>query len=130
MRWDSNRVLRQFRSRARDLKALAVRGALAATCVLPASCAPDIKPSYDDPTPAARIGAIRNTAATQSRKDIPRLVENLANDDPAVRLAAIEALRRITGTTLGYSASAIRSERNAGIERWKAWLKDPANQVN
>ncbi len=85
-------------------------------------CAPDVTPSYTDPTPQARLGAIRASEAAKCLQDVPYLVENLAADDAAVRLAAIQALRSITGTTLDYRANASRSERMAAIERWKKWI--------
>jgi hypothetical protein len=49
-------------------------------------------------------------------------VENLSSDDPVVRLAAIGALRRRTGHTLGYRFDAPDAERDAAIGRWQAEL--------
>jgi hypothetical protein len=37
-------------------------------------------------------------------------------------MAAIGALRRITGETLGYRFDAPEIERRAAIDRWKTWL--------
>lgn len=111
-----------------------------------AGCSASVAPSYDDPTPEARLGAMRaavargadagtaggndsgpaDRAATGStpgsRADLPRLVECLASDDPAVRLGAIGVLERMTGTTLGYRASAPPAERARAVERWKAFV--------
>lgn len=97
---------------------------IGALLLLPAGCATDVTPSYDDPTPAARLQAIRESQAQGRTQDIPRIVQNLAADDPTVRLAAIEALKRMTGTDLGYRASAPRQERDVAIARWKAWLHE------
>ena len=78
--------------------------------------------SFDDPTPQARIEAIERAGASGDRSALPRIVENLSSDDAAVRMAAIGALRRITGETLGYRFDAPEIERRAAIDRWKAWL--------
>lgn len=83
-----------------------------------------MEPSFDDPTPEARIGAIRNASAKGDRATVPRLVECLYSDDPAVRLAAIEALMRITGKTFDYRASAPPAMRAQAIERWKTWVRE------
>lgn len=77
---------------------------------------------YSDPTPEARIGAIRRPWPRAGFKDIPYLVECLSSDDPAVRLAAVDALQRLAGTTLGYRASAPPAERTAAVTAWKSWV--------
>ncbi len=66
---------------------------------------------------------MRATAERGTMADAPRLVECLASDDPAVRLAAIGTLERLTGTTLGYRASAPPAERADAVQRWKAWVE-------
>ena len=81
-----------------------------------------VGPSYDDPTPEARLGAIRDTATHGSTQDIPRLIENLSADDASVRFAAITELRRLNGTTNGYDYRSLEPERVAAINRWKDWL--------
>lgn len=87
-----------------------------------AACSATVPPSYSDPTPEARIGAIRQSVAEGRRQDIPYLVECLSSDDPAVRLAAVDALQRLAGTTLGYRASAPPAERTAAVTAWKSWV--------
>jgi len=87
-----------------------------------AACSATVPPSYSDPTPEARIGAIRQTVSEGRQQDIPHLVECLSSDDPAVRLAAADALQRLAGTTLGYRASAPPAERTAAIAAWKSWV--------
>jgi HEAT repeat protein len=85
-------------------------------------CSTSVEPSYQDPTPEARLGAIRASAKSGSEADLQHLIENLSSDDEAVRFAAIGALRRITGQTNGYRFDAPASDRTAAIGRWKAWL--------
>lgn len=104
-----------------DRRACAARAPLL-VAVLLAGCSAAVAPSYSDPTPQARIGAIRQTNASGNRADIPHLVECLAADDPAVRLAAITTLERLTGTTLGYRYDGSAKDRRAKVETWKAWV--------
>jgi HEAT repeat protein len=46
------------------------------------------------------------------------IVELLDSDDPAVRLAAIEALERLTSDTRGYRHYDAPGRRSAAIEEW------------
>jgi len=52
-----------------------------------------------------------------------RLVELLADDDPAVRMYAILALRRLYGEDHGYRYYDPPAARAAAIERWRAALR-------
>jgi HEAT repeat protein len=54
----------------------------------------------DDPLANNRIVAIKSASDAKDRGHVPRLVELTADEDPAVRLAANEALRRLTGVNL------------------------------
>lgn len=104
---------------------LLARAALSA-CLLVPACGP-VEPSYVDPTPAARLGAIRETAQSGRTEDIKELIVNLASDDSSVRFAAISALQRLTGETNGYRFNDPWETRALGISAWKAWLaKQPA----
>lgn len=85
-------------------------------------CSTSVEPSYRDPTPEARLGAIRESAQAGPEADLQHLIENLSSDDESVRFAAIGALRRITGQTNGYRFDASSSDRTEAISRWKAWL--------
>jgi HEAT repeat protein len=88
-----------------------------------AGCSTSVEPSYEDPTPQARLGAIAESAKSGSTADLPHLIENLSSDDESVRFAAIGALRRTTGLTNGYRFDASYSERTEAIARWKAWFE-------
>jgi len=88
-----------------------------------AGCAARETPSYEDASPASRIAAIDRSARQGSRADIPRIVENLSSDDAAVRMAAIGALRRMTGETLGYRFDDPAAERQAAVSRWAEWVR-------
>jgi len=97
-----------------------MRGLLPPLLALCASaCAPPVRTGgFDAPDPASRLYAIERAARERDMDAIPRLVESLDHDDPAVRLAAIEALRLLTGETRGYDCSADPMERRAAIARW------------
>jgi hypothetical protein len=56
------------------------------------------------------------------RTQLENIIENLDNNDPTVRMAAIGALQRMTGETLGYRFNAQSGERAEAIVRWKDWL--------
>lgn len=106
----------------RDPAPAACAIAACATIAL-AGCSGGIAPSWEDPTPQARVGAIeRSVRDGRGSSDAPRLVENLASDDAAVRLAAITALERATGSTLGYRFDDSPEDRASSVARWRAWL--------
>ncbi len=94
-----------------------------------AGCGPGDGPkvSLTSDDPAGRIPAMKQAAARMDTSAVPQLVELLASDDPAERLYAIEALRRITGKTMGYNYYGSETERAEAIARWKASLT-PATQ--
>lgn len=87
------------------------------------ACRRDIPRGFDSPEPAARLDAILAAARTREDSAVPDLVRMLASDDPAVRLAAIGALERITGQTLGYHHGGPQPERDAAIDRWVEWVR-------
>ncbi len=101
---------------------------LAFLCLLLAGgCSAEVKPAYDDPVPEARIGAIRRSAESMDRTQLANIIESLDDNDPAVRMAAIGALQRMTGDNLGYRFNATSAERAEAIARWKDWLsRQPA----
>ena len=51
------------------------------------------------------------------------LIDALALKDDALRVAAFDELRRLTGETLGYAEDLQRRDREAAIERWHAWWR-------
>jgi hypothetical protein len=53
---------------------------------------------------------------------LPTLVGQLNNEDPVVRLAAHEELRRRTGQDFGYVPWAPLEERSHAVTRWRAWV--------
>ena len=103
-----------------------------AMLLLPA-CAPSaLEGTFNSPDPAAKLNAIRRAGIERDRSAIPRLIEQLDSDDPSVRMFAIGALDRITGTRLGYNYYDPPAERRAAVDRWvRAYHEhrfDPAAQ--
>lgn len=77
---------------------------------------------FDSPDPAERLNAIVLAGHLQQRSAIPDLIDSLGSDDPAVRMMAITALARITGTRLGYNPYGRLVDRQAAAESWsRAW---------
>ncbi|UCD76806.1 MAG: HEAT repeat domain-containing protein [Phycisphaerales bacterium] len=83
------------------------------------SCAPPATDGgFDSPNPAAKLYAMEQAVRAGDESAAARIVEQLDSDDPAVRMMAIESLRRLTGTTLGYDHSAASADRREAIGRW------------
>ena len=72
---------------------------------------------------AAQAQAPRAAAAAQPAPTRAAMVKNLESDDPAVRLFAIEGLRRLTGDDFGYDYYADADQRAPAVQRWKQWLE-------
>lgn len=79
---------------------------------------------FDSPDPGAKLRAILDAGGTKDVSAIPALVEQLASDDPAVRLCSIIALDRITGTRLGYSPYAPDAQRRAAVNQWARAVRE------
>lgn len=89
-------------------------------------CASGPRPrGLDDPDPAVRIRAIRLEAERGRQANLPRLVEQLEDDDPAVRLAATESLRRLTGQTHGFVWFQEPSRQTAAVNAWRVHVGLP-----
>lgn len=95
-----------------------------AACI--AGCAGEA--SFDSPESAARLRAIQRAAAENDRSSIPRLIEMLDSDDPAVRILSIRTLESMTGQTLGYDPTAPSYERTPAVDRWQEWYASQQGQ--
>jgi hypothetical protein len=90
-----------------------------------AACAPPASQGdFDSDNPAAKLYAIRRAGEAGDRSKIPKLVEQLDNDDEAVRMMSIEALRHITGQDLGYDPFVPPADRQPAIQRWQQAVRD------
>jgi len=82
-------------------------------------CGPSAREGgFDSDNPAARLYAIQHAAEQPSPHALRHLVSSLEHDDPAVRVWAIQAIERLTGTRLGYNPYADRLSRRRAVERW------------
>lgn len=79
---------------------------------------------FASPDPGARLDAIVDAAADEDPGAVRPLIVLLESDDPAVRLAAIRTLERITGETFGYDFAAPAWKRREQVDRWEAWYRD------
>lgn len=101
------------------LALLSLLVALLGACTPPAS-----EGGFDSDNPASKLYAIRRAADHDDRSAIPKIVEQLDSDDPAVRLMAIEALERLTGTKLDYNPYGSDEARLPSIEAWERAVKE------
>ncbi|HRP64162.1 MAG TPA: HEAT repeat domain-containing protein [Phycisphaerales bacterium] len=110
----------KFRLNSRPAKAAGCVSLGAAALSSLVGCGPPaIEGRWDSGNPSARMYAIERTARSGDSSEARRLVEQLDSDDPAVRMMAIGALERLTGTTHGYRHYDPPLERRAAIERWQ-----------
>jgi HEAT repeat protein len=92
--------------------------------LLAGGCYSPDPPSLSSGSAPTAVPAIKLAASSDDRKAIPQLVEYLDNHDPAIRFAAISALKRMTGQDLGYRYYLGEGDRRPAVERWKQWLKE------
>jgi HEAT repeat protein len=92
---------------------LAAGAAVLGACAPPAS-----RGGFDSPDPASRLYAIERAMKHGDRAAVPRIVEQLDSDDPAVRLLAIAALEQLTGETRGYRYDDPPWMREEAVRRW------------
>jgi len=99
------------------------RLALAGVCIGAASCtAPRPPLVVSDPDPSVKIPAIEVAVRDKDRKAIRQMVQDLDNDDPAVRFYAIQGLHRLTGESFGYRYYDDDVQRAPAVRKWKEWL--------
>jgi hypothetical protein len=79
------------------------------------------KPSLQATDPRAQTKAVERAVATNDRKAIPGLIAMLDSVDPAERMVAIGALRRMTGQDFGYDPTDPPWLRSKAVDRWQEW---------
>jgi hypothetical protein len=70
----------------------------------------------------ANIPGMKRAGMTHDRSALPKLVESLDDDDPAVRMFAIVALEKFTRDRFGYEYYLDEEERKPSVARWREWL--------
>lgn len=91
------------------------------------SMAPKSFLSMNDPTAINRARAVAYGQSEPDAVAIPVLIDRLADDDPVVRLASHEALKRRTGQNFGYQPYIEGDELAAAVSRWKQWWASTNN---
>ncbi len=77
------------------------------------------------PDASAALGqAVDVLAEAKDRKLVPMLLQLLGHEREDVRYAAEYGLRRVTGKSFGYNATANAEARAAAAERWAQWWQD------
>jgi hypothetical protein len=76
-----------------------------------------------DPDPSVKIPAYKKAVRKKDKAAVRQLVADLDNDDPAVRLYSIQALRRLTGETFGYRYFQADEQRRPAVQKWRQWLE-------
>lgn len=71
--------------------------------------------------PARRIADSKRVSQEKDFSKAGQLIEELSDEDPAVRFFASEALQRLAGTDFGYVYWKEPYDQKDAIERWKAW---------
>lgn len=100
-----------------------VIGLIAAGAGTGACSNPRAEKDVRNPDPLGKIPAYKEAVREGDRSAVRQMVEDLDSDDPAIRMFAIIALRRLTnGETFGYEYFEDEDQRRPAVERWEAWL--------
>lgn len=75
------------------------------------------------PNPLDRAQAVVEVYALRDGESVPKVVDLLDDSDGAVRLYAINALRRLCGEDFGYRYYESASVREAAVRRWRDALR-------
>jgi HEAT repeat protein len=89
-----------------------------AAALLGGACSANDGPDFRAGDPNRKLDAIVDSARRGDEADQARLIEQLDSDDPAVRLAAILALERLTGETRGYRYDDPPARRADAVAAW------------
>jgi len=84
-------------------------------------CADNWRDQIQSPDPVARARSIAKAAQWSDRKAIPLIVDRLEDEDGAVRMVAIMALKQIVGKDFGYRPYDPLHLRSLSVRRWRDW---------
>lgn len=91
------------------------------------SSAPKSFLSMNDPAAINRARAVAFGQSAPDASAIPVLIDRLSDDDPVVRLASHEALKKRTGQDFGYQPYVEGDELAGSVARWKQWWAGTQN---
>ena len=97
--------------------------AAAAAAAAGACSAPAPRASFDSNAPEERVMAAAEAAREGDAGATDDLIAMLDSADPAQRMLASEALRRVTGEDFGYHYADPAPRREEAIGRWVAWRR-------
>ena len=80
--------------------------------------------------PLERIAGAKQAAEAKDPEAVPLLIDRLEDDDEAVRMYTIMALRRLEGTDLGYKYWSDEVDRARAAQRWREYLRAKRQQTN
>ncbi len=105
-----------------------LRSKLTAALVLCIGASPSCSSSHEvrrgmnSPDALGRALAIREAAESNDRHSVPLLVDRLEDEDEAVRLFAIKALVKMTGSRLGYDYAKPADQRAGAVAQWREYV--------
>jgi hypothetical protein len=79
--------------------------------------------TISNPDLSVKVPAIKQAVADHDMSSAGELVKELNDDDPAVRLYAIEGLQRLSGEDFGYRYYNDKEDRVPAIAKWQKWLE-------
>lgn len=92
---------------------------------LGAGCAgPSIRPGFESVDPQERTAALLQAARAGDQAAAPELIVMLESSDPAERMLADEALRRLTGRDFGYRHYDPEWKRAEAADAWRRWWQE------
>lgn len=80
-----------------------------------------LTPAFESVDPKERTAALLQAARTGDSAAIPQLIVMLSSGDPAERMLAGNALRRLTGLDFGYEHYDLPWKREEAADRWRRW---------
>lgn len=92
-----------------------------------AGCGPPRTPypaSLQSEDPGDRVRALKRAAEMNDRDVLGLIVDRLEDEDEAVRMFAILALEKMTGTRLDYRYYAPAAERRRIAAAWRKYLRE------
>lgn len=85
---------------------------------------PAFEAGFRSVDPQERTAALLESVRTDDGESIPDLIIMLESGDPAQRMLAADALRRLTGEDLGYRHYDPPAARAIAADAWRRWWTD------
>lgn len=82
---------------------------------------PPLQPGFESVDPQERTAALLKAARAGDSSATPELIIMLDSSDPAERMLADEALKRLTGQDFGYRHYDPAWKRQPSVDAWKDW---------